>query len=118
MARRAFEVEFAPAEEVERTPADAGVSKAVLLLMNTRARREAVACMDKGEYAAASGVIRQARQATAAFCAAAPADEDYREDFEELSKLTVSLGDRAGDRMSRKLMQYASLLRSTGRKSR
>ncbi|HEX7956284.1 MAG TPA: VWA domain-containing protein, partial [Pyrinomonadaceae bacterium] len=41
--KQAFEAEFADAAEVESLPANPDVSKAVLLLMNARARREAVA---------------------------------------------------------------------------
>ena len=116
VVRQAFEVEFAPQSEVERLPADPEVEKAVLLLMNARARREAVASMDRGDYAAVSGFIERARHATAAYYASAPSDVDALTESEELERMTDSLGDRRQDGMSRKLLAYASLLRTTGRK--
>lgn len=116
--KHAFEVEFAEAGEVEALPANPEVTKAVRLLMNARARREAVSHMDRGDYAAASGIIADARAATMALCASQPEDEEYRADSEELLCVTGSLADRGSDKMSRKLLEYASLLRRTGRKSR
>jgi Ca-activated chloride channel family protein len=115
--RQAFEVEFADALEVEALPANAEVTKAVRLLMNARARREAVSHMDRGDYAAASHVLGSARAATMAYCASRPDDAEAAADSEELLHLTGSLADRGRDKMSRKLLEYASLLRRTGRKS-
>ena len=115
--RQAFEVEFAEAEEAEALPPNPEVTKAVRLLMNARARREAVSHMDRGDYAAAASVIGRAREATVALCASQP-DEEYRADSEELLRLTGSLADRGSDKMSRKLLEYASLLRRMGRKTR
>ena len=116
--KQAFEVEFAEAHEVEALPSNPGVTKAVRLLMNARARREAVSHMDRGDYAAAVQVVAGARAATMAYCASQPFDEETRAESEELSSLTGSLADRGQDKMSRKLMEYASLLRRTGRKTK
>lgn len=116
--KQAFEVEFAEASEVEALPADPEVTKAVRLLMNARARREAVSFMDRGDYAAAASVIGSARAATMAYCASRPDDEEARADSEDLLQMTGSLGDRGRDKMSRKLLGYASLMRSLGRKTR
>jgi Ca-activated chloride channel family protein len=116
--KQAFEVEFAEAHEVEALPANPEVTRAVLLLMNARARREAVSYMDHGDYAASVNVIAQARAASVAYCASQPDDVEALEDSEELRRVTGSLQDRGQDKMSRKLMQYASLLRRTGRKTR
>ena len=116
--KQAFEVEFADAREVEGLPANAEVTKAVQLLMNARARREAVSWMDRGDYAAAAGVINRAYVATMALSASAPDDPETRAESEELLSLTGSLEDRRSDRMSRKLMEYSSLLRRMGKKIR
>ncbi|MBV8859458.1 MAG: VWA domain-containing protein [Acidobacteria bacterium] len=116
--KQAFEVEFAEAPEVEALPANPEVTKAVRLLMNARARREAVSYMDRGDYEAAVNVVAGAHAASLAYCAARPDDAEAREDSEELLRVTGSLQDRGQDKMSRKLMQYASLLRRTGRKTR
>lgn len=116
--KQAFEVEFAEAHEVEALPANPEVTRAVLLLMNARARREAVSYMDRGDYPASVNVIAQARAASVAYCASRPDDVETLEDSEELQRMTGSLADRGRDRMSRKLLEYSSLLRRTGRKTR
>ena len=115
--KQAFEVEFAEANEVEALPANPEVTKAVRLLMNARARREAVSHMDRGDYAAAVQVVAGARAATLAYCASQPGDEEARADSEDLLRVTGSLADRGRDKMSRKLLEYSSLLRRTGRKT-
>ncbi len=115
--KQAFEVEFAEADEVEALPANPEVTRAVLLLMNARARREAVSYMGRGDYAASVNVGAQARAATLAYCASRPDDAEAAADSEELLRVTGSLADRGRDRMSRKLLEYSSLLRRTGRKT-
>lgn len=116
--KQAFEVEFAEADEVEALAVNDEVTKAVRLLMNARARREAVSHMDRGDYAAASHVLGSARAATMAYCASRPDDEEAAAESEELLSVTGSLADRGRDKMSRKLLEYSSLLRRTGRKTR
>jgi Ca-activated chloride channel family protein len=115
--KQSFEVEFAEAHEVEALPANPEVTRAVLLLMNARARREAVAHMDRGDYAASVQVIAGARAATMAYCASRPDDAEAAADSEELLHVTGSLADRGRDKLSRKLLEYSSLLRRTGRKT-
>jgi Ca-activated chloride channel family protein len=117
VSKQAFEVEFAEAREVAALPANPEVTKAVRLLMNARARREAVSYMDRGDYAASINVLAAARSATVAYCAARPDDAEAAADSEDLLRATGSLADRGRDRMSRKLLEYSSLLRRTGRKS-
>lgn len=114
--KQAFEVEFADAEEVEALPANPEVTGAVRLLMNARARREAVSHMDRGDYASASQTLGRARAATVAYCASRPEDAEALADSEDMALLANSLEDRRSDKMSRKLLEYASLLRRTGRK--
>jgi Ca-activated chloride channel family protein len=114
--KQAFEVEFADEREVEAAPANPEVTRAVRLLMNARARREAVSHMDRGDYASAASVIGSARAATLAYCASRPDDEDAFTDSEDLRRVTGSLADRGQDKMSRKLLEYSSLLRRMGKK--
>ena len=116
--KQAFEVEFAEPDEVEALPPNPEVTKAVRLLMNARARREAVSLMDRGDYEAAVHVVASARAATVAYCASRPDDEDAAADSEDLLRVTDSLNDRGRDKMSRKVLEYYSLLRRTGRKTR
>lgn len=116
--RHAFEVEFTEAGEAERAGPNAEVAKAVQLLMNARARREAVRWMDRGDYAAARGVIGSARQATVALCASMPADAETSDECDELDAISHLLADRGQDAMSRKKMEYGSLLRRFSKKLR
>jgi Ca-activated chloride channel family protein len=109
-----FEVEFVPSAEAEALPEDERVTKAVRLLMNARARREAVSHMDAGNYAAASSSVHAAYAASMA----SPFSDDAEtaRDAEDLEHLSQLLADRGSDKMSRKLLAYNSLLRRTGRK--
>ena len=118
VTKEVFEVEFADEAEVARLPANPEVAKAVQLLMNARARREAVARMDRGDYAGANVIIAGARHATAALCASMPADAEAAAEIEELLQISASLDDRGQDKMSRKKMEYSSLLRRLGKKLR
>jgi hypothetical protein len=72
--------------------------------------------MDRGDFAAASGVIADARVATAALCASMPADAEALEECDDLALLSSSLADRGQDKMNRKKLSYGSLLRRMGRK--
>jgi len=112
--RCSFEVEFARESEVEALPVDERVTKAVRLLMNARARREAVSYMDAGDYAAASATVRAAYAVTSA--SPVCADAEVMSDTVELDELSALLEDRGRDGMSRKMLSYGSLLRRTGRK--
>jgi Ca-activated chloride channel homolog len=109
-----FEVEFVTAAEAEALPADERVTRAVQLLMNARARREAVSYMDAGDYVAASASLRTAYAASVT--SPASADAEVCADAADLEQLSALLEDRKQDGMSRKLLSYGSLLRRTGRK--
>ena len=54
-------------------PADIEVLKAVQLLMNARARREAVSSLDRGQYEEARSFLKQAKDQTQVLYSMAPA---------------------------------------------
>ena len=111
--RLAYEVEFAPEAEAVALPANDDVTRAVLFLMNARARREAIRQMDVGDFAGAQASIRAAGLATRTIGASAPAASAplYDAERRQLEVLETSLTDRAADRSSRKRLSYQSYSR-------
>lgn len=111
--KQAHTVEFAPRAEVEQSPVNYEVIKAVQFLMNARARNEAMKRLDAGDYSGAQYAIGRALSATQAMgCAAAP---EVMEECAALEETSKSLTDRLKDRMSRKKMAYASYSRRSGK---
>ena len=111
--KQAFTVDFATLAEVESTPANYEVIKAVQLLMNARARNEAMKRMDRGDFAGAQVILGTALGATQALpFAAAP---EMMEECAALAETSRSLGDRLKDKMSRKKLAYAAYSRRTGK---
>lgn len=111
-----LEVEFADSATVENLPENAEVQKAVQLLMNARARREAIDLMDKGDYESAQGVMKAAFAGTQVMAAAMPEAAEFAEELVALDELSLSLDNRADDKMSRKKMAYQSYSRTRGKK--
>lgn len=111
-----LEIEFADANTVENLPENLDVKKAVQLLMNARAQREAMNKMDFGDYAGAQEVLRSARAATQVVACMMPASAEISEDAAMLDELDASLADRSQDSSSRKKMAYGSYFRRLSRK--
>ncbi len=88
-----LEVEFAHADEVEGLPSNPDVVAAVALLNNARARREAVACMDAGQFEDARGIMvaHLARHQSAR--KSAPDSSELTEELSELLSLLSDIGD-------------------------
>ncbi len=111
--KQAHTVEFATQTEVERTPVSHEVTQAVQLLMNARARNEAMKRMDRGDYAGAQVVLGSALCATRSLSTAdAP---EVMEESASLEELRSSLTDRLKDKMSRKKLAYSAYSRRTGK---
>src|ERR1700752_122265 len=110
--KQAFTVEFATRAEVETTPPNYEVIKAVQFLMNARARNEAMEYMDRGDFSGAQFVIGSALSATQALKSAAP---EVMEECAALEETSKSLTDRLKDRMSRKRLAYAAYSRRSGK---
>lgn len=109
--KQAHTVDFAT--EVERGSVNHEVSQAVQLLMNARARNEAMKRMDRGDYAGAQVVLGAALCATKSLDTAnAP---EVMEESASLEELRSSLTDRLKDKMSRKKLAYAAYTRRTGK---
>lgn len=116
VAKQVFEVEFASERAVELLPVNHDVAKAVRMLMNARARAEAVRLMDTGDFAGSQSVLLQARLSSQAAFAPMASSPDVQEEMATFAEYDQSLTDRASDKMSRKRLIYDSLLRRQSRK--
>lgn len=113
-----LEVEFALEEAVELMPQNTSVIKAVQMLMNARARREAVAYMDAGDFQASRQVLASSIVASQQMCMAMEPDAEMSDELASLEELSESLTDRDKDSMSRKQMSYRAYSLSRSRRSR
>jgi Ca-activated chloride channel family protein len=111
VVKQAHTVEFAATSEVDGSPANEEVIKAVRFLMNARARNEAMKLMDHADYAGAQVVLGNALAATQAL-GAAPA---VMSECASLQETTDALKNREDDKMSRKKLAYAAYFRRSGK---
>ena len=107
-----LEAEFASAEVVESLAENGQVTKAVLLLMNARARREAVEYIDRQDIAGARSSLAMAMDATNAMFSRAPSPELQKE-LEDLAGVDQALD--MDDMLARKLGLYQRYNRRTGK---
>jgi Ca-activated chloride channel family protein len=111
--KQAHTVEFAARTQVESSPVNDDVMKAVQFLMNARARNEAMKRMDAGDFSGAQFILGTALSATKSLdCAAAP---EVMEEMSALEETSRSLGDRLKDKLSRKKLAYAAYSRRSGK---
>lgn len=117
VAKEFLEIGFADETTIEKLPENYEVKKAVQLLMNARARREAISLMDKGNYAEAQRGLKAMQLSTQVLAAAMPAAAAAGMDAEsaQLQELESALYSRADDKASRKKMVYQSYSRSRGK---
>lgn len=113
--KQALEVEFAEAAAVGRLPVNGAVVKAVHMLMNARARREAMAHMDRADYTLAKDVVGSAIADLQPLCCSMP-DSEVKEELHQLEEIEDALGDRGKDKMTRKRLAYESYSRRHSKK--
>ena len=105
---------FDTAEVTASLASNPDVINAVRLLMNARARLEAIALMDLGDFGAMQNALISACEETeVAFCMA-PSEELERE-RDELAKLGETLKSRTNDVFARKHMAYSRESRRKGK---
>ena len=109
-----FEVEFDTETRVQRLPLNHDVARTARLLMNARARREAMSHMDDGDYGQALFSIQSAAKATHDACAPFGDNPEVQAEYAALADLQSSLTDRKQDKMSRKKLAYAADARRKG----
>jgi Ca-activated chloride channel family protein len=101
-------VEYAEARAVEQLAIDERVIKAVQILMTARARREAMAYLDRGDVAGATAVVTGSLQQMAMACAPMMADQEVQEQMHIFEDLAFDLENRQDLGMTRKKMSYQS----------
>jgi len=80
--------------------------KMVTLLMNARARSEAMNRMDRGDYGGAQMAMAAAAMDNEILFSRLPNDRDLREEIDDLNDVQLSLSIRESDTMTRKRMAY------------
>jgi Ca-activated chloride channel family protein len=105
MVTASLEREFAADETVSKLPEELQVAKAVQLLMNARARREAMERMDRQDFAGARAALAAAALDSDILLSRMP-DEEIQMDNLDLASISYSLASREQDPMTRKRMAY------------
>jgi Ca-activated chloride channel homolog len=108
-------VEFVDASAWDDLAVNNEVVKAVQFLMNARARREAMADIDAGDYTAAVRVLGKSIAETQVACAAFLDADAVAEECASLEEVKMSLMDRFNDKLSRKKLAYGAYSRRSGR---
>lgn len=103
--RAVFTADFAAAADVDLLPENVEVVEAVQLLMNARARREAVERMDRHDFAGAAQALSAAASDTDVSFCLRPSPR-LREELEDFALLKESFKSRENDALSRKKMAY------------
>ena len=109
-----FASEFVGREIVEALPENVDVVRAVQLLMNARARREAMSQLDAGNFDAARATMHAAVGSTQVLFSMTPSPQ-LRAELDDLTSVEGSLSSRQNDAMSRKQMAYGREARRKGR---
>jgi Ca-activated chloride channel family protein len=109
--KQGFEASFDSDEIVKGLTSNPEVAKAVQLLMNARARREAMKRMDTGDFAGAKQMINHTLGLTQVACAPMAASPEVQQELSMLQSLSDSLSDPRGQRMTRKKLSYQSYQR-------
>ena len=113
--QQAHTVEFASGSQVEDSPRNHEVVKAVQFLMNARARNEAIKLMDQGDYSGSELLLRRAMSSTRAACASFVSTPAVMQECASLEETAKSLKDRREDKMSRKKLAYSAYSRRSGK---
>ena len=111
----AHSVDFVDEHTWERLSANNDVVKSVQFLMNARARREAMAHIDLGDFATAGQILGASIANTRAACASFVDAESVADECAALEDVKMSLTDRLKDKMSRKKLAYGAYGRQTGK---
>jgi Ca-activated chloride channel homolog len=114
VVKGSFEIGFESAETVAALPENLEVAKAVQLLMNARARREAVEKMDQNDFQGAQFALANVAASTQVLFSMAPSAA-LQEEIEDLAKIEESLNHRGNDRMGRKQMIYSAYRKRRGK---
>jgi Ca-activated chloride channel family protein len=116
VVKQVFEVEYVSDQVHANLPVNHEVAKAVQMLMNARARAEAIRLMDAGNYVGSRQVLNASMLASELSFAPMASSADVREEMDMLREYDESLTDRSSDKMSRKRLLYDSISRRRSQK--
>lgn len=114
--KHTLEIEFETEEAVTRLPVNHEVTKAVQMLMNARARAEAMRRMDAGDYAGSQHIMAQACAASMVAFAPMAASPDVQEEMARLGDLNATSLNPAEAKRTRKQLLYDLVARRRGQK--
>jgi Ca-activated chloride channel family protein len=112
----ALEIEFATEDAFERLPVNHEVAKAVQMLMNARARAEAMRRMDVGDYAGSQRVLQDARAASVVAFAPMASSADVREEMNLLAEYDGEVVRPEAAKITRKRLMYDMFSRRRSQK--
>lgn len=116
VVKHVLEIEFEREEAVERLPVNHEVTKAVQMLMNARARQEAMRRMDAGDYVGSQRVIKESYAASAMAFAPIEASPDVQEEMSLLREYDEEMLDPSTAKMNRKRLMYDMFSRRRSQK--
>lgn len=116
VVKHALEIDFETEEMVERLPVNHEVTKAVQMLMNARARAEAMRRMDAGDYVGSRQAIAYAHASSRVAFAPMAQQADVMEEMNLLNEYHSEIGDAGSAKMTRKRLLYDALARRSSKK--
>jgi Ca-activated chloride channel family protein len=116
VVKRMLEIEFAPEDVVGRLPVNHDVAKAVQMLMNARARQEAMRRMDAGDYAGSQQVLKSAYAASMVAFAPMARQADVQQEMSLLQEYDAEMLDSSSAKMNRKRLMYDMFSRRRSQK--
>lgn len=114
--KHTLEIEFETEDTVQRLPVNHKVTKAVQMLMNARARAEAMRRMDAGDFVGSQHVMACARAESIVAFAPMAAAPDVQEEMARLSELDEAALNPAQAKRTRKHLLYDLVARRRGQK--
>jgi Ca-activated chloride channel family protein len=114
VVKQTVEIEFDLVDAVSALPENLDVAKAVQLLMNARARREAIEKMDQLDYSGAQALLKKVAVSTEILFSRV-ASPDVKAEMDELAQMEESLKHRRNDKMGRKQMMYSAYKKRQGK---
>lgn len=114
--KEAFVVEVVDQKEWEKLPENNEVVKARQLLMNARARREAIGHLDAGNFTGAQQVLAHAVSSTRAASPSFSNQQEVEDECGELERISSALFHRSARKLSRKELAYSADALRRGKK--
>jgi Ca-activated chloride channel homolog len=115
VVKSVLDIEFETEDAVRQLPINNEVAKVAALLMNARARKEAIQYMDQGNRAMAGQVLANALGATQVACAPMAASPEVQAEYKALADLQAAVAMPQQTKAVRKQMAYSANWRQRGK---